>query len=535
MKRIALIVIAIVLVVVAVLLVRSCRDDSGKYLVRAAFDNGGFVTPNVDVRVAGANVGSVHSIDVSMPEEDVSSEPENQIQPGKAIVVMNIKDDAFKDFREDASCIIRPQSLIGEKFIDCQVTQPRQPGTEPPPELEVIPDGQPGAGQRLLPLENNGHSVDQDLINNIYRLPYAQRFRVVLNELGAGLASRGPDLNETITRANPTLMQVNKVLAILASHNKKLAQLARDGDNNLTPLAEKRRNMVGFFRSASTVAAAQAERGEDMRANLRNLAPTLRDLRKTMGSIEGFADASLPVFQSLEPNAERISALNTKLGPFADATRVSLTSLGRATRTAGPDLVASTPIIKRLGTVARKSRANAENLHFFLESFRESDGYSNLMRLFHGLGSALNGYDSQGHYQRTFIVISGCSDYSTLIDGSTAGACSGRWDARRGNDVSASIAMAQALPDLDSGGGIGPDGLGVTGTTGTTGATGSGASGETGPTGETSTGATSDSDGSEPADSQDSANDSDAVTDQADSSSSDVGSRMRILDYLLGN
>ena len=45
-----------------------------------------------------------------------------------------------QDFREDASCLIRPQSLLGEKFVECQPTQPRAPGTEPPPELTVMDD-----------------------------------------------------------------------------------------------------------------------------------------------------------------------------------------------------------------------------------------------------------------------------------------------------------------------------------------------------------------------------------------------------------
>ena len=171
MRKAILIIVAILVVVAAVLLFRSCSDDEGGYKVRAVFDNGGFVVPGEDVRVAGANVGSVDSIDVSMPGETVSSDPDDPSRPGKAIVVMNITDKAFQDFREDASCLIRPQSLIGEKFIDCTVTDPRPAGTEAPPALAKIPDGETGAGEYLLPLENNGKSVDQDLINNIYRHP----------------------------------------------------------------------------------------------------------------------------------------------------------------------------------------------------------------------------------------------------------------------------------------------------------------------------------------------------------------------------
>ena len=41
---------------------------------------------------------------------------------------MKIDEAGFQDFRQDASCLIRPQSLLGEKFVDCQPTLPRASG-----------------------------------------------------------------------------------------------------------------------------------------------------------------------------------------------------------------------------------------------------------------------------------------------------------------------------------------------------------------------------------------------------------------------
>ena len=37
----------------------------------------------------------------------------------------------FQDFRSDAECAIRPQSLIGDKFVECTLTQPRPAGQQP--------------------------------------------------------------------------------------------------------------------------------------------------------------------------------------------------------------------------------------------------------------------------------------------------------------------------------------------------------------------------------------------------------------------
>ncbi|MGK2954108.1 MAG: MlaD family protein [Solirubrobacterales bacterium] len=547
MKKAILIIVAILAVICLLLLLRSCGDDADAYKVRAVFDNGAFVVPGEDVRVAGANVGSVDSIDVSMPGETITADPEDDVPPGKAIIVMNITDPAFQDFRDDASCLIRPQSLIGEKFIDCSVTQPRAPGTEAPPEIKEIPSGEPGAGQYLLPIENNGKAVDQDLITNIYRLPYAQRFRIILNELGAGLATRGPELNETIKRANPTLMQVNKVLEILSSQNKRLAELAKNGDNNLTKLAEKRRNLVGFFKNAGYTAGATAERSEDLAGNLRELPQTLRELRATFNALGTFAGDTRPVFAALRPNVKQISEVTTKLKPFAEATEISLASLGRATRTAGPDLVASQPIIQKLGTQAKTGKKPATDLNFFLQSTRQGNGFKNLMKIFYYTASALNGYDQFGHYQRTNVIVTPCTQYKIAADQL---GCDASWTYQRANPRTGADALASALPDL--GAGLDAELEGTTGDTGETGETGD--TGETAPTGETGqTGETGDTGVTGTTPSIDGAGDTTPLPSQVDlgtdpdidestgrskrdprsGDQDEMSARMPILDYLL--
>lgn len=526
-KRLIKIAIVVLLILAVILLIRSCNDDSDAYEVRAVFDNGAFVVPGIDVRVAGANVGSVASVDVSRPGEETGSDV-----PGKAIIVMNITDKGFQDWREDASCIIRPQSLIGEKFLDCQVTQPRPSGSEPPPPLTKIEEGEPGAGQYLLPVQNNSKSVDLDLINNIYRLPYAQRFRIILNELGAGLATRGEDLQEVVERANPALFEINKVLAILSSENKRLAQLAKDGEKNMTALAAKRKNMVNFFREAGYTAQATSERGEDIQQNLRNLPETLRQLRADFNAIGAFADNAIPVFTYLKPAAADISEVQTKLGPFAEAGRISITSLGEASRTAGPDLVASEPIIRKLGNLSRKGYSPAANLGFFLKSTRQGDGYDNLMRFFYNASSLLNGYDQFGHYQRTNLIVSGCTTWKRVRTGD----CSTNWAAggASSSSLNASLGELDELDELEGvTGATGPTGdtLMPTGETGVTGVTS--LTGPTGPTGPTSF-----DEFGNPIDPASSSASSEGTELQGRSrgttGATGTTGRMRILEYLLG-
>ena len=112
--------VAAIVVVVALL---AGRGDDDEYVVRGIFDSGGFMVTGEEVRVAGATVGSIEAVDVTMPGEiDSYENGEPRAVPGKAVIAMRIEDPGFQDFRADAGCNIRPQSLIGEKFVDCRPT-----------------------------------------------------------------------------------------------------------------------------------------------------------------------------------------------------------------------------------------------------------------------------------------------------------------------------------------------------------------------------------------------------------------------------
>src|SRR3954449_1742260 len=171
------------------------KKEDKSYKVRAIFDSAFSVIPGEDVRVAGVTVGAIDKLDVT--------------KDNKAAVVLRIDKSGFADFRRDATCEIRPQSLIGERFVECTPTQPRAPGTQPPPALRKVPDGQPGAGQHLLPVTQTGKQIDIDLLNNIMRRPFRERFAILLNEFGTGLAWNGQELNRAIKQANPALLQTD--------------------------------------------------------------------------------------------------------------------------------------------------------------------------------------------------------------------------------------------------------------------------------------------------------------------------------------
>lgn len=389
--------------------------DGDSYEVRAIFDNGSFLVPGEEVRIAGANVGTISEVDVSEPGEVVHED--GSAESGKAVVVLEITEPGFQDFREDASCIIRPQSLLGEKFVDCKPTQPRAAGSAAPPALTQVGEGDPGEGQYLLPVESTVKAVDLDLVNNIMEEPYPDRFRLILNEFGAGLAARGEDLQEIVERSSPALQQTNEVLAILAKQNRRLADLASDGDASLAPLARERERLSGFINAANQTAQATAEKRVELEASFERLPRFLRELRLTMPRLANFSDQAEPTLADFGAAAPSLTRATKALGPFSRASTGALTSLGDAAEASQDDIVASDPVLVDLRNLARDTKPGAVNLRALLGTMRRTDGFDYVTRLIYNSVGIANGFDSLGHFMRALLPLQNCVDYETVPEG----------------------------------------------------------------------------------------------------------------------
>jgi phospholipid/cholesterol/gamma-HCH transport system substrate-binding protein len=395
--RILAVILLIVAATAVVVIVLGAGDDDDDYKVRAIFDNAGFVIPGEDVKVAGVRVGSIDSIDVT--------------EDNKAAVVLDIEDPGYQDFRDDASCIVRPQSLIGERFVECTLTEQRSPGQEPPPPLEQIQEGD-GEGQYLLPVERNGKAVDIDLLNNIMRQPVRERLSIILSDLGIGVAGRGRDLGEVIRRADPALKEIDEVLKILAEQNEVIADLARDSDTILAPLARERRHVGGAIENAGEVARATAERSDALQADIERLPPFLRELRPTMVRLGALSDEMTPVLRDLGAVAPDINRMVIQLGPFSEAAIPAFESLGEMTETGTPAVRAARPVISDLGDLAGAARPVGANARKLLESFQSTGGINRFMDYVFFQVAAINGFDSFGHYLRAGLIVNQCANYA---------------------------------------------------------------------------------------------------------------------------
>jgi ABC-type transporter Mla subunit MlaD len=376
--------------------VGAADDDGVGYEVRATFDNVSGAVEGEDVKIAGARVGAIKELDVT-PEK-------------KAIVVLEIEEPGFAPFRADAKCTIRPQSLIGEKFVECD------PGRSDQPELEEVPEGEDGAGQAELPLENTSSPVDLDLINNIMRLPYRERLAILINEFGTALAGRGAELNAVIHRANPALRETDKVLKILADQNRTLAQLAADGDRALGPLARERARVSDFIVQANETAQASAERRGELSETFEKLPRFLSELKPTMEDLGALSDEMTPVISDLGDAAPALNRFILALGPFSRQSVPSLESLGDAVEVGGPALQDTEPLLVDLRDFGVDANPVSKNLDRLLTSFDETGGIERLMDYIFFQVTAINGFDSLSHYLRAGLIAStACSFYATTV------------------------------------------------------------------------------------------------------------------------
>lgn len=347
MRRLLAVVVLGAVVAAAVLTGASDDGDVKRYKVQ--LDNAFGLVEGGDVKVGGVRVGQTTDFDV-----DDSGER------SLALAEIEISEHGFGDFRTDATCRIRPQSLIGEFFLDCQ------PGDDP----ERLPEG------GTVPVEQTEGTINTDLINNVLRRPFRERFRLILAELGTGLAGRPDDLNEVVRRAHPGLRETTKTLRLLARQSEVIQDFIRDSDTVLRDLADRKEDVARWVEEAGETSEISASRREALAEQFRRFPTLLDELEPTMVRLGELADEQIPALRDLQTAAPDLERFFRELGPFARESLPSIRSLGRAARTGRAALDESKEEIDELRQLAENAPAFAEPLSDFLISIDDRDRFT---------------------------------------------------------------------------------------------------------------------------------------------------------------
>ena len=345
MKRVLVIAVATAAILVGAIVTLGAGptdDGAGRFTVE--MDNAFGLIEGGDVKVAGVRAGKITSLEVDRDSY-------------RAIVGIEINAQGYGDLRSDVFCESRPQSLIGEYFLDCL------PGTA---------EGRLEDGARI-PVERTGSTVPADLLNNIWRRPTRERFSILIGELGAALAGRGTDLNETIRRANPALRETDKVLAVLAQERETIRDLTATAEDVVTRLAGSREDVSRFVEEARDTARVSGDRQEELRAQFQRFPVFLRELRPTMRLLGETADAQAPALATLTDQSTRLTTFFDTLGPFSEASRPATRTLAGAAEAGRPAVKAGRPRVAELADFAEELPETAANLDITLNHLHDRD------------------------------------------------------------------------------------------------------------------------------------------------------------------
>src|SRR3954470_22045697 len=246
-------------------------------------DSGYGLTTGSDVKFGGVRAGIIDTLDLDQ-------------RTRRALVGVHLTLPGFDTLNRDAFCQVRMQSLIGEYYLDCR------PGR-----------GRPLQAGARLPVTQTGSAIGLDLLNTMQRYPNTQRLRLLLGELGAGVAARGPQLNAALRRSLPALRQTNRVLHVLAEENHTLANLVRNGDRALAGVARRKRDVARFVKEEGETSEISARRRGALAEQWRRYPPFLDQLTPAMRDLGRAADAQNGALTQLSAGADRLHTFFDRL------------------------------------------------------------------------------------------------------------------------------------------------------------------------------------------------------------------------------
>ena len=425
MRRVVAGMALVALAVGAALMTGASPDNSssGK-TYKIQFDNAFGLTSGGDLKIGGVRAGQTTGFDLK------------KVGDGRYVAEVEAKITAagMSGFHKDANCDIRPQSLIGEYFVDCQ------PGSS----KQMLPNG------GTIPVKQTASTVPPDLMQNIMRRPYRERFRLIIAELGTGLAGRPGDLSQVLHRASPGLRETSKVLQILGRQNQVIKSFITNSDIVVKELAAKKRDVAQWVKSAGRTAAISATRQQALRAQWQQFPRFLAELQPTMAQLGQLADEQTPLLRQVRQTTPQLKQFFADLGPFSEASRPALKTLGQASVIGNKAFKDSKREIAELNAAAVNAPSASKQTRQFLQSFDdrnrsiESDtraketappapdptaykdgqgftGFESILNYSYWQTLALNPFDQIGHLLRVALFAGPCSAWQTgPVDSSNA-------------------------------------------------------------------------------------------------------------------
>jgi len=292
------------------------------YDVKAQLPSGAKLIAGNAVRVGGDRVGQVTEIETQTITQN--GEPVSI-----AVIEMEL-DKRIEPLAVDTGVIVRPQSLLGLKYVE--LTPGRSEQTL-----------QPGA---TLSLANARAPVELEDVLSTFDSETRVAARAALEGYGDAFAGRGPALNVTLRELRPFLSHLQPVMEVLSDPDTQLDALFRalgDAAGQAAPFADVQ---AALFGNAATTFEALARDETALQqpfltqfARLsRELQPASAELERALPPFNAALSTGTPVLRETPPTNELAERVLAQLDDLAEnpATLMALGNLHRTVEVTAP-------------------------------------------------------------------------------------------------------------------------------------------------------------------------------------------------------
>jgi ABC-type transporter Mla subunit MlaD len=264
-----------------------------------------------------------------------------------------------------------------------------------------------------VPVEHTAIPVNLTDLFNIASVPVRERLRIVVDELGIGLAGRGEEVNAIIRRANPTLAEARRVIAILNRQRGQITSAVDATDTIVAELASRRGQLQTFVDRAARVTLRTADRRSELADAIRRLPGLLAVAQPALQRLDELAVNGTPVINDLHASAPSFNRLTADLRPFARAAVPALKQLGKTAVIGRKTLQDAQPLAAELRRYARASKVTARTVSQVFVNLRDRGFVENLLSFVYFGASATSRFDANSHILPAHLIGSGCSSFAT--------------------------------------------------------------------------------------------------------------------------
>ncbi len=168
-------------------------EPGGAYTLQVPLDTAAGLYPGSDVEIGGARAGRIDDI---------------RLEGATAVATISVEPQ-FAPVHRDAMVSLRPKSLLGEKYL---ALDPGQAGG-------TLPSG------ARLPKSAVTRSVDLEEVVNTFDQPTRDKLKVLVDELGGGVANEGSVQNQGLSSGRQDLDDLAAVADRLQQRDRDLKEV----------------------------------------------------------------------------------------------------------------------------------------------------------------------------------------------------------------------------------------------------------------------------------------------------------------------